>query len=424
MKLVSEVTVALKKSALSQLVDKFNESGCVLKSMSLYESTEYENAYVCELIYQHSSEFLNCVEILKNSDKFTFISTDSSLEKTLTGGLLEISGKLPFETPQDYEINVLGGAEIINDKIEKGLDDYCGIENMAANVCAVTDRGSKKKKLYQLYTIAERDSLIMKKFTAMNCIPLSFQYSQPEDCLRYLRNSAVGFKAMRILEVEDASLSFYSQLLDGFPAPLIIRELDELPLYVLSLVNKCVHKHRFNPDETNIGVLGVDNGVIRMTRLFLRSGFRRVLGYDGDENILLEFEGEDGLATTKENILRNADLIIIMKNNFTNQDLANMRPGQLVISMIKDSGADKDTLLNNGIREFIQGNTDDLTLIFPALLQGIIHAGLSYFDDTRLIELSEKIAKFMSQDYTFPELPESVLGMISDFIVLSSYPQN
>ena len=424
MKLVSEITVALKKATLSQLVEKFSQNGCLLKSLNLYDSKDHENAYICELVYQKSSQLLNCVESLKNSDKFVFISTSSPFEKSLAGGLLDISGKLPFDTAQDYEINVLGGAEIINDKILNGNEEYCGIENMTANVCAVTGGGASKSKLYLAHTMAERDSLIMKKFTGINCVPLSFRAEHPEDCLRHLRNSSVGFKAMRILDVEGARGSFYSQLLNDFPLPLIIKELDEMPLYILSLVNKCVRRHRFDPAETNIGILGIDNGIIRLTRLFRRTGFSRVLGHDADERTLLEFENEDGLATTRENILGNADLVIIVEDDFNKQDLAVMRPGQLVISILRDNEIHKELLSNSSAKEFVQGSHDDLALIFPGLLQGLINAGLSFFDDTRLIELAEKIAKFLSDDYNFPESPGSIVGMISDFIVLSGYPQS
>ena len=424
MKLVSEITVAVKKATLSQLVEKFSQNGCLLKSLNLHDSNDHENVYVCELVYQKSSQLLNCIESLKNSDKFVFVSTNSSFEKVFTGGLLDISGKLPFDTSQDYEINVLGGAEIINDKILHGNEEYCGIENMTANVCTVTGSGALKNKLYPAHTIAERDSLIMKKFTGINCIPLSFRSDHHEDCLRHLRNSSVSFKAMRILDIEDATNSFYSQLLDDFPLPLIIKELDELPLYILSLVNKCIRRYKFDPGEINIGILGIDSGIVRLTRLFRRIGFLRVLGHGVDEKILMEFENEDGLATTRENILRNADLIIIIKDDFNKHDLGIMRPGQFVISVLRNNEVDKEFFSNGTAKEFVQGNHDDLALIFPGLLQGLINADLSFFDDARLIELAEKIAKFLSDDYSFPESPESMVSMISDFIVLSGYPQS
>jgi len=424
MKIISEITVALKKATLSQLVEKFSRSGGILKSLSLYDSENYESAYMCEVIYRSSSQFLDCVESFKNSDKFIFISTNLSFEKTLVGGLLNVSGKLPFDTLQDYEINVLGGAEIVNDKIMHGNEEFCGIENITANVCAVTGRGVLKNKLYPIHTIAERDSLIMKKFTGINCVPLSFRSDYPEDCLRHLRNSSVGFKGMRILDVEGATSSFYSQLLDDFPLPLIIRKLDEMPLYILSLVNKCMRRYRFNPDETNIGILGIDSGVVRLTRLFIRMGFSRVLGYDADERMLLEFENEDGLATTRENILENADLIIIVEDNFDEQDLDTMRPGQIVISVLRDNRINKEFFSNSAVKEFVRANYDNLAILFPGLLHGLINAGLFFFDDTRLVELGERIAKFLSDDYSFPESPENIIKMISDFIVLSSYPQS
>lgn len=425
MKLVSEIMVALKKETLPQLVDCFGSSGCQVKSMSLYESVDSENVYICELIYQQPEQLANCINSLKkSSDKFNFLSTNTSLENALIGGMLDITGKLPYETTEDYELNVLGGAEIINDKIIRGLaDDYCGIKHLTANVCSVVNRDLAKKKLYSIYAIAERDSLIMKKFSGMNCIPLSFLYNQYEDCIRHIQNSAIGFRGMRILEVEECNISFYEQLLDDFPVPLLIRELDETPLYILALVHKCMQKHGLNGDDTNIGILGVDNSVIRLTRLLLKAGIRRVLGYDVNENILLTFEGQGALATTKENIIGNADIIILMKNNFSVSDFNNIRPGQFAISMLPESSVDSDSVLGHGVREFIQFNQNDLLAISPALLYGLINAEISFCDDMMLLDLAEKMTRFIDNDrYIFSESPGDIVSIISDFLCLRLSP--
>ena len=422
MKLVSEIMVSLKKETLSQLVDCFIGSGCRIKSMSLSESEDLENVYICELIYQQPEQLMNCINTLKESaDKFNFISTSTSLEHALKGGMLEISGRLPFESREDYELNVLGGAEIINDKIAQGMqDDYSGIEHTTANVMAMLNKDLVRKRLYPIHTIAERDSIIMKKFSGMNCVPVSFQYNQQEDCLRHIRNTAIGFRGMRILDAENSTMSFYEQLLDNFPIPLIIRELDEAPLYILALVYKCMQKHGLEWNETNIGILGVDNGVIRLTRLLFKAGLRRVLGYDGTDNILLEFEGHGALATTKENIIGNADIIILVKNNFHISDFSGIRPGQFIISMLPETIVDKKTIMGYGVREFIQSSNDDLSIIFPALLYGIITAGIPFLDDARMLDLAERMTRFITKDsYIFSEPPESVMDIISDFFALS-----
>ena len=79
-------------------------------------------------------------------------------------------------------------------------------------------------------------------------------------------------------------------------------------------------KYRLKAEETTVGFIGIDLSAIRLTRVLDKIGFRRVLGYDHGEKAMLALENQGGLATTAENIFGNADITLLLKNNFDHDE--------------------------------------------------------------------------------------------------------
>jgi hypothetical protein len=418
MKLVSDIKVALRKGPLAHLIEEFTKYGFIVQRLTAESSEEGLLCYNLEIIYDNPDRYAACVTGIRTMpEKFQVISEMNSLENNIRGGLVRCSGKMPFDTLTDFEINILGAAELINEKTAQGYGDiFCGIPSTVLTVCAVRESGNVGKRIYPLYTHAERDSLILSRFSPFRGAPLAFQYNQLEDCVRILKNLSCGCRAMRLLSLEEADVFFYSHLIDGFPVPVIINELDEMPLYLLSLALKCAVNNGLSPEDTNIGIIGINNSVIRLTRLFLKTGFRRVLGCDASDRILLAFEAEGGMATTAENIFGNVDIIILVRDSFEEKDYQGIRPGQFMISMLRNSPFDRSFFTGYGIREFIQGNRDDVSMLFPGMLRGMLSAGISSIDDMRLIELSRKVANLIAPDYTLPGIFSDIHAIVADLL--------
>ena len=88
---------------------------------------------------------------------------------------------------------------------------------------------------------------------------------------------------------------------------------------------------------TTIGFIGLDAGIIRLSALLRSMGCGRVLGFDYDDRVVLDFENEGGLGTTVDNIVDNADILFLNSPVLNSGDEERMRPGQIVISSIADS---------------------------------------------------------------------------------------
>ncbi|PKL41350.1 MAG: hypothetical protein CVV44_01565 [Spirochaetae bacterium HGW-Spirochaetae-1] len=415
MKLISNVTVAVKKGTLSQIIEEFSAGECFVRSMQALE----RNLYQMEIIYDDRNLFNACMDSLKKmSDKYAIVSVKNSLEEMIKGGILSVKGKMPLEQYSDFEMGLLGAVELALEKIEN--DEGNAFSGILKNVGVITGVRAREdlrsKAIFSRFVQAERDCAILGRFSGLNGLPVAINFNQPEDFIKTLRGIESSFAALRITGIEEADLFFYEQIFSELHVPVISRDLDDIPVYMLSLLNRLSLKNKIHPSDTTVGIMGMDISAIRLTRLLKKSRFGRVLGYDQNEKALLSFENEGGLATSTENIFSNTDVILLMKNNFEYEEYEKLRPGQLIISLLGPRDVDLNMLKERGVREFVQGDVQNLSWIFPGMVVGVLNAGLKTIDDMRIIELAKKTANLLAVDYSFPDLFGDIHSLIADLL--------
>jgi len=420
MKLVSELTVIFEKGSLADLIKRVESSGCAVARFEQGEGSSGEQVTcILEVVYSDRSRFAGLIkELSKKQGNYILKEVSSSMEAYMKEGLLEVSGRIPLEKISDYETSLLGATELIQERIQGGSHDVtCGIDRNIVQVvgCHGDDPGLEDELLKQ-YCLAQSDGIVLSRFTPFNPYPLISATSQGEDIIRVLKNVEKTYGAARIVSLMDAGLSVYEQLSREVSIPVVFREFDEIPVYLLSMILRMAMKHHLEPEETTIGIVGINLSAIRLTRLLKRCHFSRVLGYDTAEKILLNFENEGGLATTTENIFSHTDIVIILSPLYSDDDIRFMRPGQFILSVTSDSPIDVDILKEQGVRDVVQGDIYDLSRIFPGLISGVMEHGIMSLDDSRLTEVARKLGNLLTEDYQFPDLFGPVHTMVADFL--------
>ncbi len=421
MKLISELSVIIDKGSLTELIESVESFGCSVARFEINDDYAEDENVSCslEIIYNDRIRFKKLVNSLsKKQGRFLLKEVKSSMEEFINSGLLEVIGKIPLEKKSDYETTLLGASELIQERIREGNEDVtCGIDRNVVQVIGIQrDESSARVQLLNQYCLAETDALVLNRFSDCKPYPLVCTLQQGEDIIRTLKNVEQTYSAARIISIMGAGISVYEQVAKELTIPVVFRELDEIPVYLMALILRMAIKHKLQPEETTIGIIGINLSAIRLTRLLRKYRFARILGYDTMEKILLTFENEGGLATTTENIFGHTDIILILDPIFSNDDLNMMRPGQYIISMVNDSEIDPENLREQGVRDILQGDIYDLSRIFPGLLSGIMEHNIKSLDDMRLLDLARKMGSLLTKDYQFPDLFGPVHSMVADFL--------
>jgi hypothetical protein len=406
MKLIASATIKMKKNILPQLIATLYKFNMDINTINLTESDSKWDEYVIDIVYSAKKDLVRLIDTLKkNVEFFKDVAITSTLEDKIKGGILITSGKIEIENINDIQAVLIGGNKLIHEKIESNLQkNYCASFNSIALIggAKITDEGDDRF-FYHLYADCERDTTLIRKFTGKNAFPIIIKYHTIEDMIKIIKGIEQNFCCLRIMN-NDEDDYLLANIIDSVTMPLIFRELDENPIFYLSLINTISKKNNIVPSETSIGIIGLTNSIIKLTSLLGQSGYMKVLGYDSNERRMMLFENRNGLATTIENVISNSDILMIMDEKISYNYINSFRAGQIIISGITENFADTKSLEEKGVRELIKIEDSGSLSILPGLLNTIIDSAEKHFSDSMLINIAESISKHMDDQYDFPNL--------------------
>lgn len=423
MKLMAEIIIAMKKGDLPKAVDEFYGHGFEIHSLRLVEKTindiHEEEKYSFSIFYAGMEALSGFLENIREMEKYRVISVVNTLEENVKGGLISVCGKRKIESESDFELEVLGASNLIREKIALGLGSvFTSISKSVCLISAVKAQSDPDRRIVlSNYAAAEKDSVILNFIFSLNGYPLVVKYNLIEDLIKFIQSVEYNFSAIRLMDITERDIQPVSMIQSEVKLPFLSRDLDEIPLYILMIINRLASTgmdstEKLSPVETAIGLIGLDMSSLRLTTLLKKSGYSRILGYDVNEKLTLSFENLSGLATTTENIFSNADIVILLTGKFDRSDYKKIRPGQFIISFIDDSEVDMQAVKERGVREFIRGDLNNLANLFPGLLRGLVDTGTKNFDDSKIIKLASILHKELKSDYRFPEIFNGMHGKV------------
>lgn len=423
MKLISELQVRIKRGFLPHFTNELYKWKCEVRKLEILESGEQQDSFFIEVVYDDTENFRSFVDkIGKHIDNFKVESVKNILEDEIYGGLLMVTGKVQIENMMDYEMRLDGAAELIINKIEHGEAGVgiTGISKNVALVCGIMNREEVNTKyLLATYTSAEKEAIVIQRFSGYNAYPLVTRFDQIEDFIKTLQRVSHTYSVIRILDIEEEyDISHFEQIYNAIDLPVISRGFDEMPLYLASLLDRMVVKGKLKYEDISVGMIGIDAAAQRITRILRLLGCSRVLGYDNNESLMLSFENEGGLSTTQENIFNNADIIILFKNHFSADDLNKLIPGQMIISFVDEEMFNFDIVNTKGIKEFIHGKKIDISSIVPGLVKGLAASRLHHLDDRCIIKLAKDISSYsgkMMMPPVFSDIHERIPVYVKDY---------
>lgn len=421
MKLIASVTLKMKKVILPQFISTLYKHNIDINMINLTESDGKWEDYTIEIIYSSKKDLVRLIDTLsKNGEYFQAIKVTSTLEDKIKGGVLTTSSKIEIENINDIWTALIGGNKLIHEKIDSGLQkSYCASFNSIALIGGIknTSTGVNSNYYYHLYADSERDSVLIGKFTGRNAFPLIIRYNSIEDMIKTIKGIEENFCCLRIMN-NDEDDYLLANIIDAVSKPLIFRELDENPVYYLSLINTLIKNHNIIPGDTSVGIIGLNNSTIRLTSLLVKSGFMKVLGHDSNERQMMSFENKKGLATTVENVISNSDILMIMDEKISHDYINSFRAGQVVISLINTDIADSAILKEKGVREFIKIEETEVLSLLPAMINAIIVSFKRNFSDDMLINIADLISKKMGNKYDLPGLYSDISKEIENMITI------
>jgi hypothetical protein len=397
MNLLAEIHARIKRGYLAHFTNELYKWNCEIRTLDVLDADEQRDLFRMEIVYGDTGKFNGFLEkIGRHLDNFRVEDVRNALEQEIQGGLIRITGKVSIDSAMDYEMRLLGASELIMSRIEheSGARDFTAMSRnvaMAYGYLGRDDPGSRR--LLGAFTAAERDSVVLSHFGGFNPFPLIVRFEQIEDFIKTLQRTSETFSAVRILGIEEEhDPERYELVYGSLNIPVVSRPFDEIPLLVLTVLTGLMKRHKHSYEDMSVGIIGIDAGIQRLTRMLRLLGCSRVLGYDDNEMLMMGFENRGGLSTTQENIFNNSDVIILAKNHFSDEDLIRVMPGQIIISLIEDELVNMELVQSRGVREFFSEKNLNCLTVSPGLVRGLIACNMTLLVDGFLIRLAQDLS--------------------------------
>lgn len=419
MKLTAALIIKMKKGILPQFIATLYKQQMEISSINLTESDGKWDGYTIEIIYASKKDLVRVIEALKkNSEFFRDISITSTLEDKIRGGLLATASKIQIDTNSDIETSFLGGTSLIHEKIDSGFGkQYCSVSESVGVISGFKKMAAPTSEYYHYCADSERDSIIISRFTNKNAFPVSIKYQTIEDMIKVLKGIEESFSCFRFMNTDSEDHLFRNTIIDSLRKPVLFREHDELPFYIMTLITKICKKQRYKPEETSVGILGLNHGMIRLTALLCSAGYLKVLGHDNRERTMMSFESEGGLATTVQNVADNADILIAADDQLLRDNIQYLNAGSTLIAGFNGEPVDGSLLSDKGLKEVIRvSGVDMLTLITP-MINGITSGEQRFFSNELLLKISAAAAREINDSYSFPGFFSEMPGKIESAII-------
>ncbi len=407
MRLLSKIIIRIKKGFLPHLTNEIYKRGCEIRKSILLENKSEDDLFQIEIFYSNKEKFKGLIDkIEKHENNFQVESFEHNLEDEVMGGFLNVAGKIQIENQIDYEMKIQGISEIALEMINDTEESikYTGISKNVGLISGIEASAYSNKNLLSSYILNEKDSIVINHFSGLNAFPFIIKYNQVDDLIKTIQRIENTFSAIRISHLDDMDdLSIYDRIYSECSLPVVMQYNDEIPISLLIAIFHLLEKNNLDSKDKNVGLIGLNISSMRITRLLIKLGFFRILGYDNNSKLMHSFEKEGGLATTQDNIFNNSDLIILFKKHFSDDDLSKTGSGQIIISLVDDV-FDETILKEKGVKDFLHGRWMDLSFLFPGILKGLIESKIDRLDDDKLISLARKIYELKLGDEIIPNV--------------------
>jgi hypothetical protein len=93
-----------------------------------------------------------------------------------------------------------------------------------------------------------------------------------------------------------------------------------------------------------------------------------------------------------------------LKEQFTEEDLVKIRPGNIIISLLRDDSSVELFVRKKVSREILSGKWYDFSLLLPGLVRGLIQSGNKSVNDSIVVSGAEVLTSAQDEKCPYPDI--------------------
>jgi malate dehydrogenase (oxaloacetate-decarboxylating) len=325
------------------------------------------------------------------------------------GGKIRMASAIPITTQQ-----------VLRDIYTPGVARVClAIRNDPAlayeytsigNTVAIVTNGTAVLGLGNIGPLAglpvmEGKAALFATLAGINAVPILLEETDPARCVDHIAAIATGFGAVQLEDfAAPGCFAIEEGLRSRLDRPVLHDDQHGTAVVTLAALLNATRRAGRDLGSCAVGQVGLGAAGIGIVRLLQRAGARRVLGADIDPRALARLAAMGGEASTLDEIMQKADIVIATTGARGLIRPESVRAGQIILALSNpDPEIEPAIALQHGAAIAADGKGINNLLGFPGLFRGALQARARCFTDAMLMAAAHAIAELAQGDDLVPD---------------------
>lgn len=253
--------------------------------------------------------------------------------------------------------------------------------------------------------VMEGKAALFAVFADLTGVPILLDTTDPKEVIRTVMAIAPSFGGIQLEDIAAPEcFEIERALIDNLNIPVLHDDQHGTAVVTLAaLINACARVGRSLEDSV-IGQIGLGAAGIGIVRLLQHAGMKQVLGADLNEAARARLQSMGGKASTLEEIMEKADVVIATTGvkGLIKPDM--VREGQVILALSNpDPEIESVDAIRAGAAFAADGKGINNVLGFPGLFRGVLEARASAFNDAMLIAAAQTLASLAGDHDLVPD---------------------
>ena len=342
--------------------------------------------------------------------------TDPALEAH-HGGLISVQPIVPFRSEEDFSTLYTSGAVSVARTIAHAphlAQSYTAIPRLVALVTngeAILGLGNIGPRAAM--PLLEGKAVLLNTVTTLSGVPILLGTSDPTEIVRTLVHIAPTFAAISMEGIAAPACFAVEEALSAqVRQPVWHDDQHGAAVVVLAAVLTLARRSRHALKRLRVGLVGLGAAGIGIATLLRTAGVRHVLGIDPREDACRRFAHLGGCATTLEEVMQEAEVVVATIGAPGSIQPELVRRGQTLLALSPlASEIAPDAARVVGAQYVADGRMLTSALVFPGLLRGALDAGSTRITDAMKLAAAEAIAHQSEGPLLLPSALDPVLHL-------------
>jgi malate dehydrogenase (oxaloacetate-decarboxylating) len=348
--------------------------------------------------------------VVRESTDTEVLEVIDEVRRRHVGGKIETRSRYPVQSLSDLRLVYTPGVAEICRLIAADPAKAKLYTSIPRSVAIVTD-GTAVLGLGDIGSVAgmpvmEGKAALLEQLVGLSGIPILLDTKDPDEIVRTVRAIAPTFGAIQLEDIAaPACFEVEARLVETLAMPIFHDDQHGTATVTLAAVLTACKRAGRDLRASVVGQVGLGAAGMTIARFVAGLTDRPVLGADINEEAIRRHVEAGGRASTVDEIMREADIVVATTGRKGLIGPDRVRPGQIILALSNpDPEIEPEVALSRGAAFALDGKSVNNLLAFPGILRGALDAAATRVTREMFVAAANAIADFAAgEGVTIPD---------------------